>query len=333
MTASTTIQLGIACLFLLQTVFAAPSEIGVIPDIFELASEDCPDINEADLYHVSQLHQATCRADILRGEAFLSQELISAIKRKAGIFSARHPKKEEEESGAFVATRRLINTSPVHADHHKASGQLVGEDKKIGFVFLNSNPDAFFKYGDTEVSIVKNTFVHFKGRYPHNTVINSGEVSLLGPFEIFSAWGTSTKKFVVGQGCVGQKCNDDLYLGKNTDNNDGNNGACGDGFEEILSAAECEAALKGIEDCLLENGPIFQYTEDITFDTDDPGDPGPPGRGCVLDLLRGSLIWNSNKDATARVLSLPVCKGMPPVTTKEKKSAKKNKKTKGPKSL
>jgi len=304
MKASTPTQLGTVCLFLLQTVFAAPSEIGVISDIFEVASEDSPEIEKSDLYHVSQLHKATCHANSLRGEAFISQELISTIKRKVGIFSARHPKKELEQSGAFVATKLLTETSQVHTDHHEASGQLVGEDTEIGFVILNSNPDAFFKFGETEIPIVKNTLVHFKGRYPHNTVINSGEVKLLGPFQIFSAWGTSTKNFAVGMACPCQKqvCKDDYYIAAELSNHDGNNGLCEDGFEETQSAAECEAASNDIAEC---SGVELKFHLVENFAC--PFGVCRHGGGCTLDLNHRSMFWN--KDEGEKYGSVyPICK-------------------------
>eukprot|EP00978_Attheya_sp_CCMP212_P021561 scaffold63092_cov45-Attheya_sp.AAC.1 len=49
---------------------------------------------------------------------------------------------------------------------------------------MNTNEDAYFDHGDTSVPIVEGSLVHFQGGKPHNTVVNSGFVNMLGPFDI-----------------------------------------------------------------------------------------------------------------------------------------------------
>ena len=83
----------------------------------------------------------------------------------------------------------LTETTHRHQDYYvpfeDKAGQLV--DGKAGFFVLNTNPDAYFHHGDIRVPIEAGKFVKFDGRIMHNTVINSGEVRLAGPFEIDEA--------------------------------------------------------------------------------------------------------------------------------------------------
>ncbi|KAL3928963.1 MAG: hypothetical protein SGARI_004887, partial [Bacillariaceae sp.] len=54
----------------------------------------------------------------------------------------------------------------------------------VGFVFLNSNPNATFYHGSVPVPIEKGNLVLFHGSVPHQTVVQSGHVNLLGPFHV-----------------------------------------------------------------------------------------------------------------------------------------------------
>ena len=60
---------------------------------------------------------------------------------------------------------------------------MVGEFN-VAFIPLNSNPDAYFQQGGMSVPIVKNSLIQFKGNEPHNTVVKSGVVNMLGPFQV-----------------------------------------------------------------------------------------------------------------------------------------------------
>jgi hypothetical protein len=50
-------------------------------------------------------------------------------------------------------------------------------------VFLNDNDDVFFKHEEEQVPVVAGSLVTFPGDVPHSTIVNSGEVYLLGPFD------------------------------------------------------------------------------------------------------------------------------------------------------
>jgi hypothetical protein len=90
-----------------------------------------------------------------------------------------------------VHTTLLMASSPVHTDctmpHNGHISEHTEEDKKImghvRFVFLNNNEDAFFKHGEEQVPVVVGDLVSFPGDVPHSTIVKSGEVYLLGPFD------------------------------------------------------------------------------------------------------------------------------------------------------
>ena len=83
----------------------------------------------------------------------------------------------------------ISKTTKVHQDHH-LDGKLATE--QVGFVFLNDNDEATFVHGDEKVLVKSGRMVAFQGDVPHNMVIHSGNVKLLGPFALssFQAVGT-----------------------------------------------------------------------------------------------------------------------------------------------
>jgi hypothetical protein len=79
----------------------------------------------------------------------------------------------------------VINkTTPEHVDSYLEDDErcLADHDSRVNFVFLNTNPDAFFVHGDVSIPVIEGHLIHFDGAQMHNTVINSGSVMLLGPF-------------------------------------------------------------------------------------------------------------------------------------------------------
>jgi hypothetical protein len=90
-----------------------------------------------------------------------------------------------------VNTKLLMASSSCHTDavmpHNGQRSEQAEEDTKIvghvRFVFLNDNEDAFFKHGEEQVPVVAGNLVTFPGDVPHSTIVNSGEVYLLDPFD------------------------------------------------------------------------------------------------------------------------------------------------------
>ncbi len=86
---------------------------------------------------------------------------------------------------------------PQHIDHYSAGtdGKRCSVDQdRVVFVVLNINPDAYFVHGDVQIPILEGSLVHFMGGIPHNTIVNSGSVQLLGPFDAkgFTGVGDAT---------------------------------------------------------------------------------------------------------------------------------------------
>jgi len=112
-------------------------------------------------------------------EAYLSAESIHKIKETMGILPVSSPE------GMFVATTKIQKTTQRHTDYYTdAQGVVRPAEKDVAFVFMNDNPAAYFEYnGELSVPVIKGSLVRFNGLQLHNTVIESGTVELLGPFE------------------------------------------------------------------------------------------------------------------------------------------------------
>jgi hypothetical protein len=135
----------------------------------------------------------------IRGEAHLSPLLLRDLQSKMGIAFSRIDN-SDDTTGRIVPMTILTKSSPRHVDHYAPSGggakgkqrRPTNEDR-VAFVVLNTNPDAYFSYADNvSVPIVEGSLVHFSGGVPHNTIVNSGFVQLLGPFDAmgFASVGT-----------------------------------------------------------------------------------------------------------------------------------------------
>jgi len=92
-----------------------------------------------------------------------------------------------EQDSAEIKTSVLTQTSKPHIDvvyPDEGGMRKVGSDDNVVFIFLNDNPDAKFVFGDEIVPVVAGNMVTFNGhQVQHNTVVENGEVHLLGPFE------------------------------------------------------------------------------------------------------------------------------------------------------
>jgi hypothetical protein len=68
----------------------------------------------------------------------------------------------------------------------------VGNNEMIAFLMLNTNDDAYFSHGETSVPVKEGTIVTFPGEVVHQTVIHSGSVKLLGPFDVLGMQSVGT---------------------------------------------------------------------------------------------------------------------------------------------
>ena len=102
-----------------------------------------------------------------------------------------------------VQTVRLTESSQRHTDCTMDGPNVArvlekNSDEQVGLFFQNTNPDAYFETddGDLCIPIVEGTFVSFDGSMPHRSVVNSGSIDMIGPFdlsstELISVWTAS----------------------------------------------------------------------------------------------------------------------------------------------
>ena len=107
---------------------------------------------------------------------------ISSI--ELGIFGSSEVRRQATETSSVLPLTTVTGTTDEHVDHLKAgAGPTVPTDDVVAFVFLNTNPDAHFELDGECIPVIKNNLVAFNGGHSkHHTVVNGGEVRLLGPF-------------------------------------------------------------------------------------------------------------------------------------------------------
>lgn len=121
-----------------------------------------------------------------RGVVQISFNYMTRLKQELGLPMEKVP----AGTKPLLQIVELEETSVPHIDAYPTDiedptkKRRVVDDSFVAFVMMNDNPAAFFQHGETRVPIVKGTMVKFAGNVPHNTVITSGSVRLLGPFDV-----------------------------------------------------------------------------------------------------------------------------------------------------
>ena len=118
-----------------------------------------------------------------RGVSLIKSELKNLLMKTANQDNGAGAS-SMDPSWHKVQTTFLSSTSDYHQDHKHDDGTLV--EDQVGFVALNTNNDAYFDHPDMKVPISKGAFIRFNGSEPHRTVVNKGNVHLLGPFDLKS---------------------------------------------------------------------------------------------------------------------------------------------------
>ena len=124
-----------------------------------------------------------------KGSAFIYPSLLKKIQKAVGPGNIN-----PAALGAVhqVQTKRFMESSARHVDSHVDSlGSTfkgLQKDDMVGFIFGNTNDDAYFETDDGELCVpaVKGTFLSFDGSIPHRTVMKSGHIELIGPFLLSS---------------------------------------------------------------------------------------------------------------------------------------------------
>ena len=81
-----------------------------------------------------------------------------------------------------IPVTKITGTTRKHVDCHYHSGERAVD--KVAFVFLESNPEAKFVHGSTEIPVEAGKLVVFDGNVPHNTRVARGTVALAGPVDL-----------------------------------------------------------------------------------------------------------------------------------------------------
>ena len=131
----------------------------------------------------------------LESNTMIGSDLIRRLEQVGAILPAEHDRELE------ITKSIITETTERHVDFivNKRDKRMDPLSHDTIFVFLNTNPEAEFVYGDDErVPVIAGDMVIFSGgEVEHNTEIKSGNVHLLGPFE-------SRKLDLVGQECGAQ---------------------------------------------------------------------------------------------------------------------------------
>jgi hypothetical protein len=128
----------------------------------------------------------------LESNTMIGSDLIRRLEQVGAILPIEHDRELE------ITKSIITETTERHVDFivNKRERRMDPLSHDTIFVFLNTNPEAEFVYGDDErVPVIAGDMVIFSGgEVEHNTEIKSGNVHLLGPFE-------SRKLDLVGQQC------------------------------------------------------------------------------------------------------------------------------------
>lgn len=150
--------------------------------IFDIKDEDVTVIQEYSESDDSSKHRA-------RGKASVSPTVLKSLLEHTG-----HVLPVSGMEGAILPTTQVAKTSPYHRDYFSTKQvneygetyqqyRAVG-DQLVAFLSTNTNEDAYFDHGGTSIPIVEGSLVVFEGGTRHRTVVNSGVVNMLGPFDL-----------------------------------------------------------------------------------------------------------------------------------------------------
>ena len=129
---------------------------------------------------------------VTKGLASVYPSFLKKIEKQIG-HGTIHPT-ALEEAAHQVQTKRFTETTQLHRDSYfneQGLRQGVGESDNgmVGFIFRNTNEDAHFETdadGGFCFPAVEGTFMSFDGSIPHQTIVKSGHVELIGPFLLSS---------------------------------------------------------------------------------------------------------------------------------------------------
>jgi hypothetical protein len=160
----------------------------VLAIVAEISVHHQDAVEGEDFMVVKQSEQLVVHDGVIRsrGEAQLSGSFLDKIRGNSGLPSFLYA----PSGGYAVQTSVLTESSVPHVDYYPqmvagTKRKAVGKNELIAFLMLNTNDDAYFSHGESSVPVKEGTIVTFPGNVVHQTVIHSGSVKFLGPFEVF----------------------------------------------------------------------------------------------------------------------------------------------------
>jgi len=134
-----------------------------------------------------------------RGVVEVTESYLERL--KADLDSPLNDLAKSHDRNPLLQIVELDETAEPHIDAYPSKNpqdRQVVDDALVAFVMMNDNPDAYFEHGDTKVPVLKDTMVKFPGNVPHRTVIGSGIVRLLGPFDVMGLQGVGLAAEIEG---------------------------------------------------------------------------------------------------------------------------------------
>ena len=113
-------------------------------------------------------------------DVHLSAEDVGLIRGSVGFLPV-----SPNPHGQFIHTTTIVDTTEPHIDHVRdADGTSHPVTTSTAFIVLNNNNNARFSFNGMSIPVMRGSLVRFNGGdHKHHTIIESGSVDLLGPFE------------------------------------------------------------------------------------------------------------------------------------------------------
>eukprot|EP00561_Arcocellulus_cornucervis_P004696 CAMPEP_0185812438 /NCGR_PEP_ID=MMETSP1322-20130828/9342_1 /TAXON_ID=265543 /ORGANISM="Minutocellus polymorphus, Strain RCC2270" /LENGTH=342 /DNA_ID=CAMNT_0028508975 /DNA_START=129 /DNA_END=1157 /DNA_ORIENTATION=+ len=124
------------------------------------------------------------RANKYFGAAVLDPAISSRIHDVTGTPVTAEEQRQYRRS---IAVTKIMGDTEPHVDYHYSNADSIGTEAvedKVAFIFLETNSDAKFVLGTTEIPAEAGKLVAFDGNLRHSTKVPRGTLSIAGPFHL-----------------------------------------------------------------------------------------------------------------------------------------------------
>jgi len=124
------------------------------------------------------------RANKYFGAAVLDPAISSRIHDVTGTPVTAEEQRQYRRS---IAVTKIMGDTEPHVDYHYSNADSIGTEAvedKVAFIFLETNSDAKFVLGTTEIPAEAGKLVAFDGNLRHSTKVARGTLSIAGPFHL-----------------------------------------------------------------------------------------------------------------------------------------------------